>query len=331
VEVAAVVVVPGLNDMAAICPPEGHEGVSQPIYSSLMPILGNDVLHPWMDRVRRLGVQNLWLTSGYGNENATWIEMAKLVKQGVERFLMIRLKSYAEMDLADLLSFHCQSQNSVTEAHDSRGLLGVCVLDRQALPEEGPRSESPVFPVENQRTRYAFRGYAKRLLSATERQELVGDALTGACAMRPAGAQVCEQVWIGESARLADSARVNGPAYVGDHTVVRAGATIGPFASVERNCVVDSGTTVERSTVLPGTYLGIGLHIQNACVDGEFLQDLRCGIVADLRPGGLARRIQGPEFAAIQQEFDTTMDVSQFGRFGCEDVQTSGAWRKVGL
>jgi hypothetical protein len=331
VEVAAVVVVPGLNDMAAIHSPRMHEGISRPVYSTLTPILGNDVLRPWMDRIRGLGVQNLWLTSSYRNESATWFELDKLIKQGVERLLMIRLKSYAEMDLADLLSFHCQSRNSVTEVHDSRGRLGISVLDRHALPEEGPKSESPVLPDENQRTRYPFRGYAKRLLSATERQELVRDAFIGACAMRPSGAQIREQVWIGENVRLADSARVIGPAYIGDHTVVRAGATIGPFASVERSCLVDCGTTVERSTVLPGTYLGVGLHVQHACVDGEFLQDLSCGIVAHLRPGGLARRIQGPDFAPVRHEFDTTIDVSHFDKFGCEDVQTSGAWRKVEL
>ena len=72
---------------------------------------------------------------------------------------------------------------------------------------------------------------------------------------------------------------------------MRAGATIGPFASVECDCVVDSGTALERSTVLPGTYLAPGLLIRHALVDGGHLEDLGSGTVVDLQPGGLATRM----------------------------------------
>ncbi len=47
---------------------------------------------------------------------APWSALAEFARQGVERLLMIKLKSYAEMDLADLLRFHCESRNPVTEA-----------------------------------------------------------------------------------------------------------------------------------------------------------------------------------------------------------------------
>jgi carbonic anhydrase/acetyltransferase-like protein (isoleucine patch superfamily) len=77
--------------------------------------------------------------------------------------------------------------------------------------------------------------------------------------MRPLGTEIREQVWVGEGANLADSVRVIGPTYIGARTIVQAGATIGPFASVEHDCVVGCGTTVERSTVLPYTYLAPGL------------------------------------------------------------------------
>jgi carbonic anhydrase/acetyltransferase-like protein (isoleucine patch superfamily) len=98
-------------------------------------------------------------------------------------------------------------------------------------------------------------------------------------------------VWIGEGVKLANSARVIGPAYIGARTIVGAGATIGPFASVEPDCVVDCGTTVERSTVLPHTYLAPGLLIRHGLVDGGQLEDLDWGTVADLNPAGLGSRI----------------------------------------
>jgi carbonic anhydrase/acetyltransferase-like protein (isoleucine patch superfamily) len=331
VELAAVVVVPAMKNSAALHERRPHasapSGISRRLYSSLTPILGNDVLRAWMERVRKLGVQSLWLTSRPHDESDTYSALAgfagpdfarpDFAAQGIERLLLIKLKSYAEMDLADLLLFHCQSRNSVTEVHDSRGQLGVSVLDQLALPAGGEKSESSWIPNDSGRTRYSFRGYAKRILSARERQELVGDGLTGACAMRPLGREIREQVWVGENVSLASSARVVGPSYIGDGTIVHAGTIIGPFASVERDCVVDCGTTVERSTILPRTYLAPGLLIRHALVDGDYLENLSCGVVANLQPGGLASRIQQADSRA-QTWSEPATDV--FSRTG------SGAW-----
>jgi carbonic anhydrase/acetyltransferase-like protein (isoleucine patch superfamily) len=191
------------------------------------------------------------------------------------------------MDLADFLRFHCETQSPITEAQDDRGQLGVCLFDHHGTDEPHDSYGSAT----GWRMPYQFRGYAKRILSAKERQELVGDGLTGACAMRPLGTQIREQVWVGEGVNLAASARVIGPTFIGARTTVRAGATIGPYASVERDCVVDCGTAVQHSTVLPHTYLAPGLLIRHALVDGRYLEDLESAAVADLKPAGLGNSI----------------------------------------
>lgn len=292
-ELGAFVVVPGGEDLTAVRGAQPHDEAAfrnaRPPYSSRMPIVGNDVLQSWMDRIRKLGVQSLWLTSGRRDGTVTRAELAAFAQQGLERLLVIKLNSYAEMDLADLLHFHCQNGNPTTEAHDARGRLGVCLLDRLALRTNGPENELALTSME--RKAYQFNGYAKRILAVRERQELVGDALTGACAMRPFGKEIGEQVWIGEGVKLASSARIIGPTYIGAHTVVHAGATIGPFASVERDCVVDCGVTVERSTVLPHTYLAPGVLIRDGVVDGGYMEHLVWGTVADLQPAGLGCRL----------------------------------------
>lgn len=287
VELATVIMVPAREDLMAI-----HEAEPpvQPLYSSRMPILGNDVLRAWMKRVRKLGSQKLWLTSTPTSGRGTWFALADLARQGIEQLLVIKLKAYAEMDLGDFLHFHRESHNSTTEAQDSRGFLGISLMDRAALLR-GQELESHA----SEGNTYDFRGYAKRILSARERQELVADALTGACSMRPRGTEIREQVWVGEGVELADSVKIIGPSYIGEKAVVRAGATIGPFASIERNCIVDCGTTVEHATVLPFSYLAPGLLIQHKIVDGGYLMDLvggeGGGEVADLRPAGLGSRI----------------------------------------
>ena len=294
-ELGAVVVVPAEGDVAAVHEAEPRAMApaenSRPLYSSRVPILGNDVLRSWMERVRKLGVPSVWLTSSPSDESVTSSVLAGFAQRGVERLLVIKLKSYAELDLADLLRFHCEKRNPVTEAQDVRGRLGVSLLDHLALRTAREKYELPGAATDSRQAAYQFNGYAKRILSASGRQELVRDALTGACAIRPLGTEIREQVWIGEGVKLANSARVIGPAYIGARTIVGAGATIGPFASVEPDCVVDCGTTVERSTVLPHTYLAPGLLIRHGLVDGGQLEDLDWGTVADLNPAGLGSRI----------------------------------------
>jgi carbonic anhydrase/acetyltransferase-like protein (isoleucine patch superfamily) len=339
VDMGAVVMVPGGEGLMALQGPQPHNRAArenlQPRYSSRKPILGNDILQLWMERVRKLGVRNLWLTSAPRDGSEACSALAALARQGVERLLVIKLKSYAEMDLADLVRFHCESRSSVTEAHDARGQLGVSLLDKLALDRMGTERESSRAATDDGRPPYQFNGYAKRILSASERQELVGDVLTGACAMRPLGTQVREQVWIGEGVNLADSARVIGPTYIGAHTTVRAGATVGPFASVEHDCVVDCGTTVERSTVLPYTYLAPGLLIRQGLVDGGYLEDLNWGAVADLQPAGLGSRIL--QRKARKQAFSEA-PVDVFSRaasaFACDFVPSSTTaqpWLQVQL
>lgn len=299
-ELGSVVVVPAREGFMGIHEAQPYAAAAlenrRPFYSTYstrMPVLGNDILQSWIERVRKLGVQSLWLTSDASSGSVAGSALSELARQGLKRLLVIKLKSYAEMDLTDLVRFHCERRNPVTEARDSRGQLGVSLLDHRALRAAAEKQSSSIsMTTDTGRIPYRFSGYAKRILSATERQELVRDGLTGACAMRPAGTQIRDQVWVGEGVNLADSVRLVGPTYIGARTIIRAGATIGPFASVESDCVVDCGTAVERSTVLPHTYLAPGLLIRHALVDGDHLEDLAWGTVADLKPAGLGSRIQ---------------------------------------
>ena len=297
-ELGTVVVVPASIDPACRThlakDPRPDFSCTDPLFSPRMPILGNDLLQLWIDRVRTLGVHNLWLASDTHDWKSLRARFRELTRQGVEKVLVIKLKSYAEMDLVDLLRFHCEKRNPVTDAQDARGPLGVRLLSRCALDQNLDRNtEDQGTSCHDRATSspYQFCGYTKRLLSSKERQDLVQDALTGACAMRPTGSQVRDQVWIAPNAILDSSVRIIGPAYIGPRTTVRAGATIGPISSIEHDCVVDCGTTVERSSILPRTYLAPGLLIQESLVNGNRLEHLTWQTVVDLAPAGLARRI----------------------------------------
>jgi carbonic anhydrase/acetyltransferase-like protein (isoleucine patch superfamily) len=333
VELAAAVVVPATVDLAAFHgaqPPLGSSPRS--FYSSRTPILGNDVLRSWTERIRMLGLRDVWLTSNYHDEKKACAELTDLAKNGVERLLLIKLKSYAEMDLADLLQFHSEGRNSITEAHDDRGRLGVSLLDRLALQSALEKQESSEVVNDLNPLQYAFHGYSKRILSAKGRQELVSDGLTGACAMRPVGRQVGDQVWVGEGVRLADSVRLIGPAYIGAHAIIRAGATIGPFVSIERDCVIDCGVTVEHSTILPDTYLASGISIGNAVVDGGYLEDLEGGAVVDLQSAGLGTKTRHPRYGTFAEVPADAFSRSNHDRvWAAASSPTAARWRQVQL
>jgi hypothetical protein len=290
VELAGVVEVPAPRDGSALLGGgSGFWDFSRRVQSlfpfpSWAPVLGNDILGSWLDRLRRLGMGTLWVTSQFLEDEGLNSRLGGLAKQGVERFLLIRRKSYAEMDLADLLRFHHESRNKWTEAHDQRGHLGVTLLDRAALNDQ---KEPEGSPSSAGRICYQFRGYAKRIFSARERRELVQDVFAGACSMRPIGTEVRDQLWTGDNVSIDPSARLIGPAYIGSGSVIGAGATVGPFASVEHNCFVDCGTSIERSTILPFTYLSPGLLIRDAQVDGSEIEDLVRETSVDLKPARL--------------------------------------------
>jgi hypothetical protein len=71
-------------------------------------------------------------------------------------------------------------------------------------------------------------------------------------------------VWIAPGALIEKGARVLAPAYIGSFARVRSGAVITRCSSIERNAVVDCGTVIENSTVLPFSYVGAGLDLAHS-------------------------------------------------------------------
>ena len=159
------------------------------LYSSRMPILGNDVLQSWMERVRKLGVQSLWLTSGRATEAVTSSELAEFARQGIERLLVIKLKSYAEMDLADLLRFHCESRNPVTEAHDAARSTGsfACWIVSRCVPAEQKARIFRLFDRELRKLPINLADMPSAFCQRRERQELVGDGTDRGLRHAPVG------------------------------------------------------------------------------------------------------------------------------------------------
>ena len=83
--------------------------------------------------------------------------------------------------------------------------------------------------------------------------------------------------WIGPRARIAPSAKLVPPYWIGAGSAVGHRCTIGPFALIGEGCVLSENITVQRSIVLPGTFLGPNLELEKKALSGPRLLDLLRG------------------------------------------------------
>jgi N-acetylglucosaminyldiphosphoundecaprenol N-acetyl-beta-D-mannosaminyltransferase len=128
-------------------------------------------------------------------------------------------------------------------------------------------------------------------LMAAQQQALHADALAAV----PASWIRREWGAMSPSARVDDGAVVTGPALIGPGSWVQRGAVIGAGVVLGADTVVSGGTLVRDALVLPGTYLGPGLEVAHAIVDGSRLQHVALGVRLQLAPGdGLALSLAAP-------------------------------------
>jgi NDP-sugar pyrophosphorylase family protein len=118
-------------------------------------------------------------------------------------------------------------------------------------------------------------------------RRLALDSLCGRNTIRPAGREVQSGVWFGEGARVDKSVCIQPPAYIGAHTRIKGSCLIAHASSIERQCEIDCGTTVDDSSIFPGTYLGIGLNIRRSLVGGRKLFHLDRNVQVEIRDRSL--------------------------------------------
>lgn len=103
-------------------------------------------------------------------------------------------------------------------------------------------------------------------------------------------------------ARIHRDAIMHGPVLVGPGSVVAAGASVGPNVVLARDVIVEARTVVRDATVFPGTYMGAGLDVRDAIVNGGRLRNLSLGVDAVLpRSDGLLMSLhpEGPPAASL--------------------------------
>jgi hypothetical protein len=85
-------------------------------------------------------------------------------------------------------------------------------------------------------------------------------------------------------ARVHPQARMTGPVRIGPGCIVDRDADVGPAVVLSRNVWVSGGTRVSHSVVLPNSYMGAGLEISHAVVNGSRVRHARLGVETTLPP-----------------------------------------------
>ncbi len=206
---------------------------------------------------------------------ATWeAAVASQLNAGIHSLLLMRLDSYVDFDAAHLLDFHHSSSASLTHAYSHKSALEVAVVDAAQLRAGTDSYRTRLSRMVAKLRRYEFAGYVNRLRHPQGFRTLAQDGLLGRAGLVPVGKEVSPGIWMANGVRIDASASIVGPAYVGASTEIKASCKVVGATTIERDCKIDFGTTVNDCSVLPETYVGIGLNVRRAIVGKKHLFNL---------------------------------------------------------
>jgi hypothetical protein len=83
--------------------------------------------------------------------------------------------------------------------------------------------------------------------------------------------EVQPNVWVGRRARIASTAIIQGPCWIGANAWIGEQARVGPGAVIEDGAFVDARAVVDSSVVAPDTYVGCGTELRKSFASGSTL------------------------------------------------------------
>ena len=151
---------------------------------------------------------------------------------------------------------------------------GIYVLEPEMLsffePEQTFDFSKDLFPLVMKRDLplygYVADGYWSDIGNLTQYRETQFDMLNGLVEVDIKGTELLPQVWAGENVVLEEEVRIEGPAFIGEGTLLQAGAKLGPNAILGRYNRVEAGAEVVRTVVWNRNCIG-----QSAVLSGATL------------------------------------------------------------
>ncbi|MGD9128240.1 MAG: NDP-sugar synthase, partial [Planctomycetia bacterium] len=86
--------------------------------------------------------------------------------------------------------------------------------------------------------------------------------------------RVEEGLWIGRNVRIHPSVQLIPPVYIGADCRIERGVVLGPNASIANHCIVEERTSASNSFVLPDTFVGRELTLEESIAGPRFMQTI---------------------------------------------------------
>lgn len=253
-------------------------------------ILGQSVLHRTIADLKRAKVDGISIcvdgpvSSQVDERSAAAVRLGttawesaaerlrELASNGTESVLIFELSPYVELDFADFLRLHQEAGRAVTRAIHEAGPLSLWAVNPATF-----RYINEIENVLDESNGAVFHtsGYINGLETPADLRRLVSDGLGGRCQFRPQGLEVKPGIWIAPGAIVEKAARIVAPAYIGRGVSIGDECLITRGSNIESDSEVDYGTTIEASSILSNTYVGIGLDLSHSIAQGNSLLNLQ--------------------------------------------------------
>jgi hypothetical protein len=256
-------------------------------------VLGENVLNRFLRKLETISAKNIVFLSessgrvvgnsanhsryaADGDESySSWEEAAQtLLSQGVQTLLLVKLATYIEVDLVDLVQFHHATSSKLTQVFFENQPISMVLVQASELRTKGISLRRQLANIIPLRRRYQYKEYSNPLAGLDDFQQLYMDAFNGECSLTPVGDEIAPGVWAGEGVSIDPLVTITGPAYFGTRTIINAGCVISGPVALEQECEIDCGTTLEDCTLMRNTYVGPGLNLKNALAGPGWLYNL---------------------------------------------------------
>ncbi len=213
--------------------------------------------------------------------------LRQFARNGTEPVLIVELSGYVELDFAELLRLHEESGKAVTRAFHETSPLNLWVVNPAMLADiqelRGVLDESGG-------AEFYTAGYINRLETPGDLRRLVNDGLGCRCQFRPQGFEVKPGIWMAPDAQVEKAARIVAPAFIGRGVNIGDECLITRGSSVESDSEIDYGTTIEDSSILSNTYVGIGLDLSHSIARGDSLLNLQHDVLLQISDPAVMRQ-----------------------------------------
>jgi hypothetical protein len=200
--------------------------------------------------------------------------LSDYVNAGVENILLVRVSTYSDVDYRELVRFHQETGSPLSHACCGETSLDIAMVNATFLRNADDLVRRALSHLIAQQKRFRYEGYINRLRNREDLHRLMQDGLQERCQLRPMGTQIRPNVWCAGESEIDSTVSIEGPAFLGNRTRIGLGCKIFGASSIERDCEVDCGTTIDNSLVLRGTYIGAALDVRRSVVANAKLFNL---------------------------------------------------------